>query len=92
MGIGRTLWELRDLLSFVALVSVGYVFGRRIETRHFAELPKPDRELQARLNDLASKANEGALSAEEAVEYDKYVEYMDFVAYMRLKARARACP
>ncbi len=59
---------------------------------HFAELPKPDPEFQARLDDLATKANEGSLSSEEAVEYDKYVEYMDFVAYMRLKARARACP
>ena len=60
--------------------------------RHFAELPKPDPEFQARLDELATKANEGSLSSEEAVEYDKYVEYMDFVAYMRLKARARACP
>jgi uncharacterized protein YbjQ (UPF0145 family) len=25
----ETLWELRDLVSFVALVTVGYVFGRR---------------------------------------------------------------
>ena len=60
--------------------------------RHFAELPEPDPEFQARLNELATRANEGSLPAEEAVEYDKYVEYMDFVAYMRLKARARACP
>jgi uncharacterized protein YbjQ (UPF0145 family) len=37
-GGWRMLWELRDLLSFVALVSVGYVFGRRIETRHMASL------------------------------------------------------
>jgi hypothetical protein len=60
--------------------------------RHFAELPKPDPEFQARLDELATKANEGWLSSDEAVEYDKYVEYMDFVTYMRLKARARACP
>ena len=60
--------------------------------KHFAELPKPDPEFQARLDELADKANEGSLSPEEAAEYDKYVEYMDFVAYVRLKARARACP
>ena len=60
--------------------------------KHFAELPKPDPEFQARLDELAAKANEGSLSPEETAEYDKYVEYMDFVAYMRLKARARACP
>jgi hypothetical protein len=60
--------------------------------KHFAELPTPDPEFQARLDELAAKANEGSLSPAEAAEYDKYVEYMDFVAYMRLKARARACP
>jgi len=60
--------------------------------KHFAELPKPNPEFQARLDELAGKANEGSLSHEETAEYDKYVEYMDFVAYMRLKARARACP
>ena len=60
--------------------------------KHFAELPEPDPELQARLDELAARANEGSLSPEETAEYDQYVEYMDFVAYMRLKARARACP
>jgi uncharacterized protein YbjQ (UPF0145 family) len=43
MGGWRTLWELRDLISFVALVSVGYVFGRRIEARHFASLRERER-------------------------------------------------
>ncbi len=57
--------------------------------RHFAELPKPDPEFQARLDELAAKSNEGSLSAQEAAEYDKYVEYMDFVTSMRVKARAR---
>lgn len=57
--------------------------------RHFAELPEPSPEFQARLDELAEKANEGALSPAEAREYDKYVEYIDFVTFMRLKARAR---
>jgi hypothetical protein len=57
--------------------------------KHFAELPKPNPEFQARLDELADKANEGTLSREEAIEYDKYVEYMDFIALMRLKARVR---
>jgi hypothetical protein len=56
--------------------------------RHFAELPQPDAEFQARLDELAEKANEGTLSADEAKEYDTYIELMDFVALMRLKARA----
>ncbi len=59
--------------------------------KHFAELPEPSPGFQARLDELAAKANEGSLSPEEKVEYDKYVEYMDFVAYMRIKARRRAC-
>ncbi len=58
--------------------------------RHFAELPRPDPQFQARLDELSGKANEGTLSADEAREYEKYVEYMDFVALLRLKSRARA--
>jgi hypothetical protein len=58
--------------------------------KHFAELPKPDPEFQARLDELATKANEGSLTDEESREYDEYVKYMDFVAYVRLKARSRA--
>jgi hypothetical protein len=57
--------------------------------KHFAEIPEPNPEFQARLDELAEKANEGMLSPEEAREYDKYIEYMDFVALMRLKARVR---
>jgi hypothetical protein len=56
--------------------------------KHFAELPQPDAEFQARLDELAGKANEGTLSASEAREYDTYIELMDFVALLRLKARA----
>jgi len=59
--------------------------------KHFAELPQPNPEFQARLDELAEKANQGSLSPAERGEYDKYVEYMDFVALLRLKARARAC-
>lgn len=56
--------------------------------KHFAELPRPDAEFQSRLDELADKANEGSLSADEAREYDTYIELIDFVALMRLKARA----
>lgn len=56
--------------------------------KHFAELPQPNAEFQARLDELADKANEGTLSADEAREYDTYIELMDFVALLRLKARA----
>ena len=57
--------------------------------QHFAQLPGPDAEFQARLDTLAEKANEGTLSHDEAKEYDTYVELMDFVALLRLKAQAR---
>lgn len=57
--------------------------------KHFADLPEPDPVFQARLAELATKANEGMLTPEEARQYDKYIEYMDFVALMRLKARSR---
>lgn len=60
--------------------------------RHFAELPRPNPEFQARLDDLAHKANEGTLSPAEAREYEKFIEYMDFVALLRLKACARISP
>ena len=57
--------------------------------RHFAELPSPNPVFQARLDELAEKANEGLLSPAETQEYEKFVEYMDLVAFMRLKARSR---
>ena len=37
--------------------------------KHFAELPRPNPEFQARLDELAEKANEGTLSPEEAANY-----------------------
>ena len=57
--------------------------------RHFAELPEPNPEFQARLDELAGKANEGTLSSHEAREYGRYVELMDLVALIRLRARRR---
>lgn len=78
----RTLWELRDLLGFVALVSAGYVFGRRIETRHFAELRARERAslalpvLTARRVDPAWTVEDAALVtgiAVVSIDYFKYV-------------------
>ena len=45
-------------------------------------------ELQARLDELAEKANQGTLSAEEREEYAEYVEGLDLIAVFKLKARA----
>ncbi len=51
---------------------------------HFANLP-PSPELQARLDFLGEKANEGALTDAERREYATYVEAMDVVALLRVK-------
>lgn len=47
---------------------------------------QPKAELQARIEELAAKANEGELSAIEKSEYDTYIEAMDVIALMRVKS------
>lgn len=49
-----------------------------------------DPELQARLDVLAEKANQGTLSAEEREEYEEYVEGLDLVAVCSRLARRSA--
>jgi uncharacterized protein YbjQ (UPF0145 family) len=39
-----TVWEARDLVIFLVLVTLGYVFGRRAERRHFASLRRREQE------------------------------------------------
>lgn len=46
--------------------------------------------VQARLDSLAYKANEGHLTAEEAREYDRFIELGDILATLRLKAERQA--
>ena len=53
--------------------------------RHFAQLP-PSPQFQARLDELAEKANEGTLTEEERREYATYVQAMDVIALLRIKA------
>lgn len=47
---------------------------------------QPKAELQARIAELAAKANEGELNAIEKSEYDTYIEAMDVIALMRVKS------
>lgn len=47
-----------------------------------------DPELQTRLDELADKANDGTLSAEERQEYEGYIEELDIIAIFKLKAKA----
>ena len=48
---------------------------------------RADAETQARVDELADKANEGTLSAEERAEYDRYREAFHFVTILQAKAR-----
>ena len=48
---------------------------------------KVDAQTQARVDELARKCNEGALTPEEASEYDRYIAFADFVAILQAKAR-----
>ena len=45
-------------------------------------------EVQARLDVLAEKCNEGLLTAEETAEYEAYIRAMDVVAVLQQQARA----
>lgn len=56
--------------------------------QHFVSLP-PNPDLQARLDELGEKANDGTLTQAERSEYDTYVEAMDVIALLRVKTLAR---
>lgn len=43
--------------------------------------------LQTRLDELASKANEGDLTEQEREQYEAYVEAMDVISILQAKAR-----
>ncbi len=50
---------------------------------------RADPETQAKLDDLADKANEGQLSDEERAEYDGYLAAFHFITRLQAKARTR---
>ena len=50
---------------------------------------RADGTLQARIDELADKCDEGALTADERAEYETYVRYGNFVAILQAKARRR---
>jgi hypothetical protein len=47
-----------------------------------------DPQLQARLDELATKSNEGQLTEAERQEYQDYVDAIDFIGIFQAKARA----
>ena len=50
---------------------------------------RADAALQARIDELADKCDEGALTADERAEYETYVRFGNFVAVLQAKARLR---
>jgi hypothetical protein len=46
-----------------------------------------DPQTQARIDELARKANEGELSSEEREEYAEFVEGIDLIGILKAKAR-----
>jgi hypothetical protein len=48
---------------------------------------RADPEVQARVDELADKCTEGALTDEERAEYESYVHTIDVLAVLQAKAR-----
>jgi biopolymer transport protein ExbD len=48
---------------------------------------RADNELQARIDELRTKANSGNISSDEALEYQEFVEAVDIISLLQLKAR-----
>ena len=54
--------------------------------RRIADL-RADTALQARVDELADKANRGTLTDDERSEYEQYVRFSQFVTLLQIKAR-----
>jgi len=48
---------------------------------------KPDPDLMARVDEMATRHTEGQLTPEETAEYGRYVSYATFIAILKAKAR-----
>ncbi len=48
---------------------------------------RADRKLQARMNKLAEKCNEGKLTSEEREEYETSIRFANYLAIIQAKAR-----
>lgn len=44
-------------------------------------------DIQARIDELADKCNEGELTPEEAAEYDSFVDVIDLISVLKAQAR-----
>ena len=50
---------------------------------------RADPDVQARIDELAEKCNEGTITPEETSEYDAYIRAMDMLAVLQKKAQSR---
>lgn len=50
---------------------------------------RADAALQARIDELADRCDEGTLTPEERGEYETYVRFGSFIAILQAKARLR---
>ena len=48
---------------------------------------RPDPEMQARVDEMATRHTEGQLTPAEQAEYGRYVSYATFIAILKSKAR-----
>jgi hypothetical protein len=71
---------LAKILDPVAQCFTPEVAKRVVELR-------ADPAVQARIEKLAEKSNEGTITPEEMAEYDAYIRAMDVVAVLQKKAR-----
>jgi hypothetical protein len=53
---------------------------------------RADPAVQARIEELAEKCNEGTITPEEISEHDAYIQAMDVVAVLQKKARSLIVP
>ena len=74
----------RGTAPIFALLSDGQI-------RHLADL-QADPSLVDRVDELASKANEGELSLEESAEYEAYIDANNLLAVLQAEARFRIQP
>jgi hypothetical protein len=83
-GVSRSIDQVTAGLAKI-LDPVAQCFTPEVAKR-VAEL-RADPAVQARIEELAEKCNEGTITPEEIAEYDAYIQAMDVVAVLQKKAR-----
>jgi len=64
--------------------------GRMMPLKFAEELAamRASPEVQARIDELAERCNEGELTPEERAEYDAYIDAIDVISVLQAKARS----